>query len=277
MLADAKEPIDLRSQTLASLGRADEPWVSAVVLADYSQFEPDLQPKAIDLLTERPGWSHALLDAIGRHEIPTSALNLNQVRKLMASKDGALVEKVRTQWGTLRTDRNPQREQVIADIRKLLVTRPGDPLAGQVVFNRVCGQCHKIYGAGQEVGPDLTSNGRSSMEQLLSNVLDPSLVIGAGYLARIVVTDDGRILTGLPVEDNDERLVLKTQGGKLETIARTAIEEVRVSQLSMMPEELEKQLKPEEIIDLFAFLALDKPPSDPAARRLPGLEAPAAK
>jgi putative heme-binding domain-containing protein len=275
VLADAKEPLDVRGQTLSSLGRSDEPWISAVVLADYSRFEPELQPKAIDLLTQRPQWAHALLDAIGRREIPASALGVNQVRKLLASKDSTLVEKVGAQWGTLRTDRNPQREQVIVQIRRLLGTRAGDPQAGQVVFNRVCGQCHKIYGVGQDVGPDLTSNGRSSLDQLLSNVLDPSLVIGAGYLARIVVTDDGRVLTGLPVEDNDQRLILKVQGGKLETIARQAVEEVRVSQLSLMPEELEKQIKPEEMVDLFAFLALDKPPSDPSARQLPGLPAPA--
>ena len=81
-----------------------------LVLANYSRFEPELQPKAIDLLTERADWAHALLDAIGRHEIPAAALNVNQVRKLLASKDETLVEKVRAQWGTLRTDRNPQRE-----------------------------------------------------------------------------------------------------------------------------------------------------------------------
>jgi putative heme-binding domain-containing protein len=276
VLSDAKQPIDVRGQTLSALGRSDEPWVAAVVLADYARFEPELQPKAIDLLTQRPEWAYALLDAIGRREIPASALNVNQVRKLLASKDNTLVEKVTAQWGTLRTDRNPQREQVIVDVRHLLTERAGDPQAGQVVFNRVCGQCHKIYGVGQEVGPDLTSNGRSSLDQLLSNVLDPSLVIGAGYLARTVVTDDGRVLTGLPVEDNDQRLVLKIQGGKLETIARGAVEEVRVSQLSLMPEELEKQIKPEEMVDLFAFLVLDKPPSDPSARQLPGLPAPAA-
>jgi putative heme-binding domain-containing protein len=277
VLADGKEPLDVRGQTLSLLGRVDEPWVAPLVLGSYSRFEPELQPKAIDLLTQRPAWAEALLDAIGRHEIPASALNVNQVRKLLAGKDEKLVEKVRSQWGTLRADRNPQREQVIVEIRNLLGTRAGDPQAGQVVFNRVCGQCHKIYGVGQEVGPDLTSNGRSSLDQLLSNVLDPSLVIGAGYLARIVVTDDGRVLTGLSVEDNEQRLVLKVQGGKLETIARQAVEEVRVSQLSLMPEELEKQIKPEEMVDLFAFLALDKPPSDPAARQLPGLPAPAAK
>ena len=69
-------------------------------------------------------------------------------------------------------------------------------------------------------------------------MFDPSLVIGAAYQARTVVTDDGRVLTGLVVEDNEQRLVLKMQGGKLETIARGDIEEVRVSQLSLMPEEM---------------------------------------
>ena len=53
-------------------------------------------------------------------------------------------------------------------------------------------------------------------------------------------------------------------------IARAEIETLKVSQLSMMPEELEKQLKEGELEDLFAFLVLDKPPSDPAARKLPG-------
>ena len=38
----------------------------------------------------------------------------------------------------------------------------------------------------------------------------------------------------------------------------------------MMPEDLEKQLKPQELADLFAYLALDRPPSDPAAKILSG-------
>ena len=68
------------------------------------------------------------------------------------------------------------------------------------MFKKVCAQCHKIYGEGQDVGPDITSNGRASFDQLLSNVFDPSLVIGAGYQARIVTTTGGRVLTGLLAE-----------------------------------------------------------------------------
>src|SRR5690606_9089958 len=117
-------------------------------------------------------------------------------------------------WGTLRDERNPQREEVIAEMRRFIRANPGDPVAGQKVFAKVCGQCHKIYGEGQDVGPDLTANGRSSFEQLLSNVFDPRLVIGAAYQARTIVTTQGRVLTGLVSEDSDQRVVLKVQGGK---------------------------------------------------------------
>ena len=51
-------------------------------------------------------------------------------------------------------------------------------------------------------------------------------------------------------EDNAQRIVLKVQGGKLETIARNDVEEVAVSKVSLMPENLETLLKPQEIADL---------------------------
>jgi putative heme-binding domain-containing protein len=72
------------------------------------------------------------------------------------------------------------------------------------------------------------------------------------------------------VEESKDRVVLKVQGGKLESIPRDEIEQYKVSELSMMPENVEKLMTPQEIADLFAFLALDKPPTDPAAKMLPG-------
>jgi putative heme-binding domain-containing protein len=234
--------------------------------------EPELKPQAIELLTGRAVWSKELLAAIADKKLPADALNLNQVRKLLMGKDPELVRLVETHWGTLRSERNPQREGIIVQMRDQLKRTPGDAHRGREVFKKVCGQCHKIYGEGQDVGPDITVNGRGSFEQLLSNVFDPSLVIGAAYQARTVVTADGRVITGLVTEDNEQRVVLKVQGGKLETIARGDVEQMETSKLSLMPENLEQQLKPQEIADLFAFITLDKPPGDPRARRLPGIE-----
>ncbi len=266
----AQNPVELRSSALASLAHLDDAWVADVILGHYGQLEPELRPRAIELLTERRAWAERLLDAIGSGEIPASALNANQVRQLLARGESSLVEKVKAQWGSIRDSRDPKREEVIGHMRSFLRKTPGDAHAGQEIFKRVCGQCHKLHGEGQEIGPDITLNGRNSFEQLLSNVFDPSLVIGAAYQARTIVTADGRVLTGLVGEESPQRVVLKMQGGKQEVVPRDEIDIMKTSELSLMPEDLEKQLKPQELADLFAYITLDKPPNDPTARKLPG-------
>jgi putative heme-binding domain-containing protein len=259
-----------RGQVLSALGKRDDARIADVVLAHYSRMEPDLQPKAIELLTQRTAWGKQLMLVIAQKKIPATALNVNHVRKLLAGKDPELVKQVHAQWGSIREERNPQREKVVAEWRAFLGKARGNPTAGMQVFKNVCAQCHKIYGEGQDVGPDITANGRSDFEQLLSNVFDPSLVIGAAYQATTIATFKGQIISGLVVEDSPQRVVLKLQGGKLETVPRGDIEMMNVSKVSLMPENLEQQLKPQEVADLFAFLTLDKLPNDPSARRIPG-------
>jgi putative heme-binding domain-containing protein len=259
-----------RGQVLATLGRLEDSKVATIVLDEYPKMEPELAPRAVELLTQRANWSKALMKAIADKKLPASVVNVNQARRLLASKDAELVKLTKMHWGTLRQERNPERERVVNQMRDVLSRTKGDATRGIAVFTKLCAQCHKMHGEGVEVGPDITNNGRSSFDQLLSNVFDPSLVIGPGYQAVNVVTFKGRTLTGLLVEDSPMRVVLKIQGGKQEVVARKDIESVDVSKLSLMPEDVEKQLKPQEIADLFAFLVLDRHPSDPKARRIPG-------
>jgi putative membrane-bound dehydrogenase-like protein len=269
-LADPDAPGRLRSGLLEVLGRCEDPGVAPRVLASYDRLSPDLKPRAIELLAQRPGWSKALLEAVAAGKVPSAAVGVNQLRRLQASSDPGVREVVRRLYGTVREGRNPKRELVVGQMRNFLRKTPGDATAGVAVFTRLCAQCHKIHGAGQEVGPDITLNGRNDFDQLVSNVFDPNLVIGPAYQATTVATADGRVLTGLLAEDSPERVVLKVQGGTTEVVPRADVEQQATSPLSLMPEELEAQLTPQEIADLFAFLALDRPPGDPKARRLPG-------
>lgn len=262
--------VGTQEQVLFLLGRMNSPKIADVILSRYAKLEPGLQPKALELLTTRSEWSTPLLAAIEAKTISKDAPNLNQLRRMASFKDEAFVKQFKALYGKIREGRNPDREQVLNKTRDFLHGTPGDPERGIVVFKKVCAQCHKLYGEGAEVGPDLTGSGRNNWDQLLTNVLDPSLVIGGSYQARILQTTDGRVLTGLAVEDNDQRVVLKVQGGKLETVPRDQIEVYKVSEVSMMPEQLEKQITPQELADLFSYLALDKPPSDPNAKYLPG-------
>jgi putative heme-binding domain-containing protein len=271
MLSDRKDlALSFRERLLGALGRLEGPEVGRVVLAAFPKMEAPMQARAVELLSQRVAWGKALVRAVAERRVPAGLVNANQLRRLLASKDAKLVKQARAIWGTVRSGRNPERERVVAQMRSLLKRTRGDAKRGRVVFKNLCGQCHKIYGEGEEVGPDITSNGRASFEQLLSNVFDPSLVIGPGYQAVTVVTAKGRSLTGLLVEDSPMRVVLKLQGGKQEVVPRKQVEKVTVSNTSLMPEGVEKQLKPQEIADLFAFLTLDRPPDDPKAKKIPG-------
>ena len=270
LLADRRTPKSFRASLVDTLGRVNDPQVAKVLLDNYSNFEPDLKPRVVEVMTQRPVWSVQLLKTIKAQEFDKDALNLNQLKRVALFKNDEVQQLLAETYGAIRQDRRSDRQHVINFHRDFLRGTPGDPVRGQAAFKKVCGQCHKIYGEGAEVGPDVTRNGRNNWEQLLQNVFDPSAVIGPGYQARTLVTEDGRVLTGLPVEESDQRIVLKIQGGKVETIPRDQIEAYAVSELSMMPEDLEKQLKPQEIADLFSFLALDKPPSDPTGKILPG-------
>ena len=254
-------------QTIGRLGTGD---ASQTLLQRLPDLSADVQPAAIEALTDREDSAIGLLELVRDAKVPASLINANQAQKMLSMKSKPLAELVSKHWGVVRTERDPARVNFISNMRNELRISHGNPVAGRVVFKKVCGQCHKIYGEGAEVGPDITHNGRASFEQLLSNVFDPSLVIGASYQALTVVTKEGRVVSGLPIEDSPQRIVLKVQGDKQEIIARADIEEVVPSKLSLMPEGLEKQIPPQEMQDLFAFITLDKPPEDPDAKLLIG-------
>lgn len=260
-----------RGEFILRLGIRSEPEIAPMIINLYSRLENNNKGRAIQLLTERAPWAKALVEAVEAGKIPSNAVNLNQVRRLQDLADKDRVAKI---WGRVRAGRNPQRELVVSQMRNYLDRTPGDPFAGKTVFQKTCAQCHKMYGDGQEVGPDITGNGRNNYDQLLSNVFDPNLVIGENYQAVVVAVKDGRTLTGLLTQDSPEAVKLKVQGGKEEVIPRAQVEEVKRSPISLMPENLESLVTPQELADLFAYLALDRPPGDPKARLLPGAPEP---
>lgn len=261
---------DVRRKAIQTVGRVGTKGATEFLLQQLPQLPADVQPAVVEALTDREDSAIELLNLVRDAKIPPSLINANQANKMLSLKSQPLADLVTKHWGVVRTERDPARIELISRMRNELRTSDGDPIAGRVVFKKVCGQCHKMYGEGAEVGPDITRNGRASFEQLLSNVFDPSLVIGVSYQGVTVVTKEGRVVSGLPIEDSPQRVVLKVQGDKQEIIARTDIDEVVPSKLSLMPEGLEKQIQPQEMRDLFAYITLDKPPEDAEAKLLIG-------
>jgi putative membrane-bound dehydrogenase-like protein len=255
LLNDPKIDAGFARELLSVVARIDKAECAELLLSVWKSLPQEASPQALDALTSRPAWAAKLMDAVTAKAIPAAAVNVNQIRRMSEFGDKALAERVMAVWGTIRSGRNPDREKIVNDHLRLFrggVT--GNVSNGAKVYEKHCAQCHQFRGKGVEVGPKLDENGRTGVPLLVSNILDPNLVIGKDYQARLLVMEDGRTLTGLVVEESPARIVLKVAGDKREVAPKNQIERMKVSDVSLMPEQLEKQMTPQEFKDLIAFL-----------------------
>ena len=100
-----------------------------------------------------------------------------------------------------------------------LIRRDGNAEKGKAVFFRAgtnsCAGCHRVQGQGQWVGPDLSTIGiKYGRDELIRSILSPSDSIGYSYRSLVAALADGRVITGLAVEDTPEKLVIKTADGQ---------------------------------------------------------------
>ncbi len=140
-----------------------------------------------------------------------------------------------------------------------LAARVGDPVHGRAVFYRdeanACASCHRVQGRGRWVGPDLSTIGtKYGRAEMFQQIINPNAAIGYNYRTHILALDDGRILSGLIVDESPAEIVLKTAEGRRIAVEGAAVEERRVSEISLMPEGLAQTMTDDDLVDLLAFL-----------------------
>ena len=111
-----------------------------------------------------------------------------------------------------------------------------------------------LFGEGEKIGPDLTTANRQDRAFLMASMVDPNRTIRREYVASVVITRDGRVLTGLVVEESPSSITLADAKAERTTVPRSVIAEIQDAPTSLMPEKLIKEIKPQELRDLFAYL-----------------------
>ncbi len=148
-----------------------------------------------------------------------------------------------------------------AALRAFVLAHPGDPARGFQVFRdsqdrAMCVRCHRVFGAGGEVGPDLSDVGaKYPREELLDSILRPSQRIVDGYKISWLELDDGRTLFGLVKGETAGEILLYDVQGQLVHVDKSSIGERGTNEKSVMPDGLAQLLSPEELADLVAWLA----------------------
>jgi putative heme-binding domain-containing protein len=259
LVYDNGAPILIRQGAVNALGVMNDSKAGAAMLDHFEQLPIDLKPMVINALVLSKASSRLLLDSIKAGKTPLSNMNENHARAINGFNDPDLSKEVVEVWGKVQTERNPERAKLAKQYRKLFLSRGSDPVKGMSVFEAKCAQCHTIYGKGGNIGPDITGVGRDNLDLVLSNVLDPSLVIGKPYYVYIAKLKDDTAVSGILVEDSPKQVVLKEPTG-VHVIPRDQLVRLVQQNISMMPEGLEQTMTQDEFCNLIAFLLTKERP-----------------
>jgi len=242
----------IQQAALSSLGRGQDPLVPSLLIAGWKGHSPQLRSAILDTVLSRTAWTRALLDALEEGiRISPSEIDPTHRLRLLGHQDRQIKARAQEIYA-----REPigTRHQVVADYQRSTADREGHAETGAQVFKKNCATCHRIGTEGVEVGPDLASLKDKSPQSLLIAILDPNRALEVKYGSFNVATTDGRVLSGLISTETSTAITLKRQEGKEDVLLRSEIEELSASGQSLMPEGLEKELTPQDLADLIAFL-----------------------
>lgn len=250
----------LQSAALSALSYYDDPRIPQVVLRLHGNLPEGVRDVAHSLLASRQAWAKALLTAVESGQVPAESLGEGTIRRLALYDDPQMLAVCRKHWPALLEEASPQGvQQELVRLKEVLLAGKGNPYQGKVLYQQMCGKCHTLFGQGGQIGPDLTAYKRDDLAGLLVNILQPSAEIREGYENYIVRTADGRLLSGLLVDQDPQVVVLRTADGQSHALPREEIEDLRASRTSLMPAGQLQPLSDEQIRDLFAYLRSPQP------------------
>ena len=238
------------------------------VMESWSKLTPSHRQEAIKMLMSRNAWIRRLLLGIEQKQVAASDLPASVIRALTEHRDEAIQKASLAAIGRVRPA-NADMDQLIAAKKAMVLEGEPDLARGQQLAETVCLVCHQLHGKGASVGPDLTGVGRSNLDALLANVINPNQIIGAGYENVIVETHDDRTFSGRVIEETETYVKLLAAGPLEQVVRKKDIASRETTPSSLMPEGLE-QMPDQDFRDLIWYVL--NPPEDgrrmtPALRR----------
>ncbi|MEM6703628.1 MAG: PVC-type heme-binding CxxCH protein [Acidobacteriota bacterium] len=247
-------PASLAAQALRALTTSEEPpqGLAVALIGRWPTLRPAERQLAVDFLLYRRENHELLLGALenGSIQLGEMRLDLERRRTLLRWSTPAVGERA----ARLFADSGVKtRSEALATFRPALDLE-GDLRAGEAVFEELCARCHALRGnSSGSVGPDLTDSSHKSAAGLLRDIVDPNANASPEYLTFDVETSSGDLFSGLLSEDGDT-YEIRLATGERRRVRRNEVRELRASGLSMMPEELEAGMDPQQMADLLAFL-----------------------
>lgn len=249
-LLTASSPPDLQLAAVDTIGSFADPVVAERLIAGLSEFSPQVMERARELLLGRSDWTAAVLSAVLEGRLPQNSLTTAELQRLAGHPDLPVREQAAK---LLQSVRATPRDEVIQRYREALAL-PGNSPRGAAVFRQHCSVCHQLNGIGHNVGPNLATIAGRGAETLLVNMLDPNREVNPAWKDYIAVTTAGTTQNGVIISESSTGITLRRAEAKETALLRSDIETLTDTGRSLMPEGLEKQIDPQAVADLIAWL-----------------------
>ena len=263
VLADPTAPPRLRERSARLLGEVGRPDAVSPLRAALASAPAGLRGAVAEALAATRDGAEALLSDL---EAGKANPGLVQSAPVAARLGGLGLPDLAGRVEALVRDLPPPDEAAHAEIARRLAAfaqagESSDAERGSAVFREKCAACHQLGGEGGRVGPQLDGVGVRGPERLMEDVLDPNRNVDQAFRASTLALADGRVVTGLVLDDSGDVLVLADSEGKEVRIPKSEVEDRAIAPLSPMPADFGSQVSDEEFRDLIAFLLSKREPS----------------
>jgi len=237
------------------LATFDDPAIAETIVKRWRNFYANEHGAVVAALASRPSFARVLLAHIGEGGIQHGDITPVIARQIRSFNDPALTRQLTETWGEIRESSDDKKKLIAALKAKLTpeFVAKGDPSQGRFLYAGICAACHKLYGEGNTIGPDLTGSGRHEINYLIENIADPSAVVAADFTMAVVTLKDGRVLNGVIGAKTDRTITVKMVGMET-TVDKNDIAKQEQLPVSIMPEGQLQALSDKQLSDLFAYL-----------------------
>ena len=258
LLIDLLNDQILQQPAVLALAAFDKPEISTAILSHLQKLKLKVQHDALSTMASRLTYATELMAAIDNQSVDAELLSADVVRQLRAHNDPKINRQLDRFWGISRSSSVTKLDEIKK--YKRIVEMGNSDLSnlskGRVMFNRVCASCHKLYGEGGEIGPDLTGSDRKNLHYILSNVIDPNAEIPNDYRTAIIRMKDNRVLIGVVRSREPKRITVVTPSEVI-FLPKRDVAKIDAQNYSIMPEGLIRVFKDQELRDLISYLGGD--------------------
>lgn len=251
--------LTLQIRAIQALRLYTSPTLPGLLIPKLQTLPLEAQTHALAILSARPAYATALLQAVANGTVPAKGIPGEIRSQIRRHHDPELASLANTVFGPDAQPASPELQASIERVRNMVSTGTGNPYDGQKIFQTTCANCHRLFGMGGQVGPDLTPYKRDDLDTLLLNIINPSAEIREGYESVTVETKDDRSLTGFLTDQDPAMVVIRTLDGENNVVPKAQILSLQRSKTSLMPVGLLDGLSPQDIRHLFAYLRSSQP------------------